>query len=53
MRPKTNGDRSEVVREGADGLTPGAEEMDTQKAYINLDHIGKTKFGDPLDWCAC
>ena len=34
-----NGDRSKVPREGADDLTPRAEEFDTQKACINVDHI--------------
>ena len=39
MRPKMSGDHSEVVREGADDLTQRAEEVDTQNACINVDHI--------------
>ena len=37
IRPKMSEDHSEVPREGADDLTLRA---DTQKACINVDHIG-------------
>ena len=43
-----NGDRSEVLREGADDLTPRAEEFGTLKACINVDHI--EKLGDRFWW---
>ena len=39
VRPKMCGDSSEVLREGADDLTLRAEEFDTLKARINVDHI--------------
>ena len=39
IRPKINGDHSEVLGEGADDLTLRAEEVDTQRASINVDHI--------------
>ena len=39
IRPKISKDHSEVLREGADDLTLRAEEVDTQKACINVDHI--------------
>ena len=54
VRPKMNGDRSEVLREGADDLTVRAEEIDTLKACINVDHIDKC-WRPPLvdaDWYA-
>ena len=41
VRPKVNGDCSEVLREGADDLTLRAEEFDTLKACINVDHTVK------------
>ena len=50
-----NGDRSEVLREGADDLTLRAEEFGTLKACINVDHIDKKCRGPPLldaDWYA-
>ena len=50
-----NGDSSEVSREGADDLPPRAEEFDTLKACLNVDHIDKTCFGPTLvdaDWYA-
>ena len=37
--PKTSEDRSDVLREGADDLTLRLEEVDTQTACINVDHI--------------
>ena len=49
IRPKIIEDHSEVLRKGADDLTPRAEEVDTQKACINVGHIGG-KFGDRLWW---
>ena len=39
IRPKISEDHSEVFREGADDLTLRAEEVDTKKACINVDHI--------------
>ena len=39
--PKVGEDHSEVLREGADDLTLRAEEVDTLKACINVDHIEK------------
>ena len=39
VRPKMNGHSSEVPREGVDDLTLRAEEFDTLKARINVDHI--------------
>ena len=47
VRPKMNGDRSEVLREWADDLTLRAEEFDTLKACINVDHIVKKIGGRP------
>ena len=47
VRPKMNGHRSEVLREGADDLTVRAEEIATLKACINVDHIDKC-WGPPL-----
>ena len=41
VRPKMNGHRSEVLREGADDLTVRAEEFATLKACLNVDHIVK------------
>ena len=41
-RGQMNGDRSEVLRKGADDLTPRVEEVDTQKACVNVDHIDET-----------
>ena len=48
VRPKMNGDRSEVLREWADDLTLRAEEFDTLKACINVDHIVLKKLGTAL-----
>ena len=45
VRPKMSGDCSDVLGEGADDLTSGAEEFDTLKACINVDHIDK-QIGD-------
>ena len=56
VRPKMSGYCSEVSREGADDLTLRAEEFDTLKACINVDHIDKNCWGPPLvdaDWHAC
>ena len=39
IRQKISKDHSEVLREGADDLTLRAEEVDTQQACINVDHI--------------
>ena len=44
MRPKMNGDSSEVPREGANDLTLRAEDFDTPKACIIVDHTDQ-KFG--------
>ena len=55
VRPKVNGDCSEVLREGADDLTLRAEEFDTLKACINVDHTVKIFSVPPLldaDWYA-
>ena len=55
MRPKISGDSSEVLREGADDLTLRAEEINTQKACINVDHIYEKLWGPPsadADWHA-
>ena len=39
-QPKTpEGDSDVIVRESPDGLTLGAEEVNTSKALINVDHI--------------
>ena len=46
VRPKISGDSSEVLREGADDLTLRAEEFDTQKACINVDHIDEKCWAD-------
>ena len=48
VRPTMNRDSSEVLREGADDLTLRAEEFDTLKACINVDHIDKNLGGPPL-----
>ena len=43
----------EVLREGADDLTLRAEELDTLKACINVDHNEENKWRPPLvdaDW---
>ena len=40
-------DHSEVLSEGVDDLTLRVEEVDTLKAFINVDHIGE-HFGDRL-----
>ena len=47
VRPKMNGDRSEAQREGEDDLTLRAEEFDTLKACINVDHIDKNVWRPP------
>ena len=39
QRPKFSEDCSEVLREGADDLTPRAEEVDTLEACIGVDQI--------------
>ena len=49
MRPIISGDRSQVLREGADDLTLRAEEFNSQKACIHVDHINE-KFGDRFWW---
>ena len=46
---KKREDHSEVLREGADDLTLRAEEVDTIKACINVDHIGEN-LGDRPWW---
>ena len=55
VTPKMNGDRSQVLREGAPNLTLRAEEFGTLKACINVDHIDQIFGGPPLvdaDWYA-
>ena len=55
IRPKISKDHSEVLREGADDLTLRAEEVDTQKASINVDHIDEKCWRPPpvdADWHA-
>ena len=50
-----NGDSSEVPREGADDLTLRAEELNTRKACISVDHIDNFFRRPPLvdaDWHA-
>ena len=49
VRPNMNGDRSEVLREGSDDLTPRADEFDTLIACINVDHFVKNS-GDRPWW---
>ena len=48
VRPKMRGDSSEVPREGTHGLTPRAEEFETLKACINVDHGDKNVWSSPL-----
>ena len=48
VRPKVNGDCSVVLREGAGDLTLRAEDFDTLKACINVDHIVNFLGGAPL-----
>ena len=48
VRPKMNGYSSDVLREGEDDLTLRAEEFDTLKACINVDHIDKNVWRPPL-----
>ena len=43
QRPKFSEVYLEVCREGAGGLTLRAEEIDTLKACINVDHINKNR----------
>ena len=55
LRGQMNGDRPEVPRKGADDLTPRVEEVDTQKACINVEHIDETFLRPPVvdaDWHA-
>ena len=43
------------IREGPEELTPRAEEVGSQKACINVDHIAEDRWGPPLvdaDWHA-
>ena len=47
VSPKSNGESSEVLREGADDLSVRAEEFDTVKACINADHVDKNVLGRP------
>ena len=50
-----NGNCSEVPREGADELTLRAEEFDTLKACLNVNHIHEENWRPPLldaDWYA-
>ena len=50
IRAKISEDQKELLREGgADDLTLKAEEVDTQKACINVDHIYEN-VGDGLWW---
>ena len=47
--------KTEVLRKGADDLTPRAEEVNTQTACINVDHLGEKFWRPPLvdgDWHA-
>ena len=37
-----------AIREGADELTLGADEVGTQRAFINTDHIEFERWGPPL-----
>ena len=44
-----------LIREGPEGLTLRAEEVNTQKSCINVDHIAQDRWGPPLvdaDWHA-
>ena len=55
-KPKVSEDHSEVSRGGAGDLTLRAEEVDTLKACISVDHFGETIWGPLLvdaDWHAC
>ena len=44
QRPKFSEDFSDVLREGADVVTLRAEEVDTLKACINVDHIEENRW---------
>ena len=38
----------EAIREGPEELTLRAEEVESQKSCINVDHIAKERWGLPL-----
>ena len=48
QRPKFSENYLEVSKEGADDLTLRAEEVNTLRACINVDHIEENKFGPPV-----
>ena len=49
VKLKMSGDSLEVLREGTDALTLRAEDFDSLKACINMDHIGEN-FGSRPWW---